>query len=137
MKAIFVRTALGLKPASEEAERVCACYAIGDEVLIEHVRGRNARNHRRFFAFVNATFQWQDTYEEKEIWRKVLELNAGHFDVVMDMRGKTHFWPRSIAWDKIEDEHEFQDLFGRVVNGYLRKYGGTLTAEQVDRVARF
>ena len=82
VKAIFVKSHDGLRPASDEAVRVLARYRAGDEVLLEHKRGRSAGNHRRFFAFVSTTFDWQDVYDEIEIWRKVLEIAAGHFDAV-------------------------------------------------------
>lgn len=137
VKAIFTRTQDGLRPASDEAVRVVMQYEIGDEVLIEHKRGRSAANHRRFFAFVNTTFDWQDTYADREIWRKVLEMQGGHFDVVVDLKGNTHYWPKSIAWDELDDEQEFRDLFNRVVQGYLNKYAGNLSAQQLDMVARF
>lgn len=137
MKAIFVKTADGLRPASDESLRLLAQYRFGDEVLIEHKRGRSARNHRRFFAFVNTTFDWQDVYDDPEIWRKVLEIAAGHFDTVIDKHGDTHYWPRSIAWDEVTDEQEFRDLFGRVVNAYLARFGAGLSAEQQSIVVNF
>lgn len=137
MKAIFVRTDYGLRPASDEAARVLAQYKMGDEILLEHKRGRNAKNHRRFFAFVNLTFEWQDQYEDPEIWRKVLEIAAGHFDTVVDKNGQTHFWPKSIAWEDLDDEDEFRALFGRVVNAYLSRYGTRLNEAQLNMVVNF
>ncbi len=117
--------------------RICAQYKPGEEVLIEHKRGRSARNHRRFFAFVNLTFDWQDTYDDEVIWRKVLEMGAGHFDTVIDMRGNAHFWPKSIAWDELDDEQEFRTLFSQVVNAYLTRYGQQLSETQVNMVVQF
>lgn len=137
MKAVFVKTKDGLlRPASEEAARVIAQYAAGDELLVEHKRGRSAGNHRRFFAFVAMTFEWQDTYDDPEIWRKVLEVAAGHFDQIIDRNGHAHYWPRSIAWDEL-DEDAFRDLFGRVVNAYLRRWGPTLSEQQINMVVQF
>lgn len=137
MKAIFVRTRDGLLASSAEAMRICAQYQPGEEVLIEHKRGRSAGNHKRFFAFVNLTFDWQDTYEDKTIWRKVLEMGAGHFDTIIDMRGNVHMWPKSIAWDELDDEQEFRDLFGAVVNAYLSRYGQQLSEAQINMVVQF
>ena len=137
MKAVFVRTGNGLSPASDEALRVLAQYRPGDEVLIEHKKGRSAANHRRFFAFVKTTFDWQDSYDNIEVWRKVLEIAGGHFDAVVDKHGQTHLWPKSIAWDEITDEDEFRDLFGRIVNAYIARHGASLNTTQLNMVAGF
>ncbi len=137
MKAIFVKTNDGLLAASAEAMRICAQYKPGEEVLIEHKRGRNAKNHRRFFKFVEMTFDWQDTYDNIEIWRKVLEMAAGHFDTVLDRKGNAHFWPKSIAWDELDDESEFRDLFGRVVNAFIARYGERLNEIQINMAVQF
>lgn len=136
VKAVFVKTAHGLRPASDQAVRILAQYAAGDEVLIDHKRGRSAANHRRFFAFCDMTFDWQDTYADPEIWRKTLEIAAGHFDQVIDRHGQVHYWPRSIAWDEL-DEDEFRDLFGRVVNAYLARYGARLSEQQINMAVNF
>lgn len=136
MKAIFVKSGDGLRPASTEAMRVLAQYQAGDEVMIEHKRGRSAGNHRRFFSFVQMTFDWQEQYGDVEIWRKVLEMAAGHFETVIDSKGKTYLWPKSIAWDEL-DEDAFRDLFGRVVNVYLARYGERLSDLQVNMAASF
>jgi len=136
VKAIFVKSHDGLRPASDEAVRVLARYRAGDEVLLEHKRGRSAGNHRRFFAFVSTTFDWQDVYDEIDIWRKVLEIAAGHFDAVIDKHGETHYWPRSIAWDEL-DEDEFRALFSKVVNAYLGRFGAGLNDAQINLVVGF
>lgn len=136
MKTIWTRTHDGLRPASDEAVKVLAQYKPGDEVLLEHKKGRSAGNHRRFFALVNMTFDWQDQYDNPEIWRKVLEIAAGHFDIVIDKHGNTHYWPKTIAWDRL-DEDEFRDMFSRVVNAYLARYGERLSEAQVNLVVGF
>lgn len=137
MKAIFVKTHDGLRPASDEALRVISHYRFGDEILLEHKRRRSAKNHRRFFAFCAMTFDWQDVYDDSEIWRKVLEIAAGHFDMVIDKHGDTHYWPKSIAWDELSDEAEFRALFDRVVDAYLARFGAGLSADQMTMIAGF
>jgi hypothetical protein len=136
-KAIFIRTADGLRPASDEAARILFRYSPGDEVLVEHKVGRSAKNHRRAFAFFNLTFDWQDTYDDPTIWRKVCEIAAGHCDIVIDKHGDTHYWPKSISWDAIDDEQEFRELFDRVVRAYLARWGAGLNAAQLNMIANF
>ena len=137
MKAIFIKAYDGsLRPGSDEAVKILTRYRSGDEILLEHKRNRSAANHRRFFSFVQMTFEWQDTYDDIEIWRKVLEMGAGHFTTVIGLDGKTYYWPKSIAWDEM-DEDAFSDLFSRVVQGYLRRYGSELIELQFDLVNGF
>lgn len=136
MKALFVKSGDTLVPMDEVAIKIMGKYHPGDVVLVEHKFKRNAGNHRRFFEFRNLTFDLQDVYQDKEIWRKVLEINAGHFELVIDKDGTAHYWPKSIAWDEM-DEVEFADLFNRVVNGFLEKYGEGISQDDLDTVVAF
>ena len=137
MKILLTKTTDGfLVPADEAAKRVADRYAPGELILAEVVKNRSAQNHRRFFLFVGVTFDMQDSYTDREIWRKVLEIGAGHFDTVIGLDGKAHYWPKSIAWEKL-DENEFGELFGRVVNAFLFKYGAGVTREELEQAIQF
>jgi len=97
---------------------------------------RNPANHRRWFKFVTVSFDMQDQYEDKEIWRKVLQMLAGHFDTVTDAKGNTHYWPKSISFKEIDDEKVFQDLFKRAVSAFLGRYGGGMSEADFMQVLR-
>jgi len=91
------------------------------ELIADLKKNRNFKNHRRFFAFINQAFDMQDFYDDKKVFRKVLQLKAGFFDEVISDKGKVIYLPRSIAWDEI-DELEFRPLFTKVVNAFIRDF---------------
>ena len=106
------------------------------EVMVDIQKNRNPGNHRRFFAFLKVSFAMQDFYDDKEVWRKVLQLKAGFFDEVVGDKGNVIYLPRSIDWSKL-DELEFKDLFNRVVNAFLKDFGDKLDDNQINQIVGF
>jgi hypothetical protein len=119
-----------LEAADDDSLEVMRRLPKGIVFEMEYRAARNPANHRRWFAFVSTTFDMQDQYEDKEIWRKVLQMLAGHFDEVVDQRGQTHYWPRSISFKELDDELVFRDLFRRAVNGFLSRYGNGMSEQE-------
>ena len=138
MKAIFIKSHTGsLVPTDEAALRIVNRYGPGEEVLMEHKRGRSAANHARFFKFLQITFDMQEDYQSLETWRFILECAAGHGEYVMNFEGKSVFIPKSIAWDKLTDEDEFRTVFSNVVQGFVHRYGDRLDQDTLSLVASF
>ena len=107
------------------------------EFIFDYKKNRSPANHRRYFAFINTAFDMQDTYDNQEIFRKYLEMLAGHFDTVVSARtGETMYWPRSISWEKL-GEDEFRKLFNEVVNAFLGWYGQKLNDMQINQLVGF
>ena len=107
------------------------------EFIFDYKKNRSAANHRRFFAFIQTAFDMQDTYDNKEVFRKYLEMLAGHFDTVIAARtGEAMYWPKSINWDSL-DEDEFRKLFTEVVNAFLGWYGQKLDDMQINQLVGF
>lgn len=105
------------------------------EVMADIKANRNPGNHKRFFAFVNQSFDMQDEFDEKDIWRKYITMKAGFFDEVVTAKG-VQYWPRSISWDEL-DEIEFKDLFSKVTNAFIRYYGQDLNEIQLNSILEF
>lgn len=126
-----------LEPVDDESLAAIRGMKPGDLIKMPYKKARNPQNHRRWFAFVNTSFDMQDQYEDKEIWRKVLQMLAGHFDTVIDQKGATHYWPRSISFKELDDEQVFKDLFARAVRAFLSRYGGGMSEEDFMRALDF
>lgn len=108
-----------------------------NEFIFDYKKSRNPKNHRRYFAFIKNAFDMQDQYDNQEIFRKYLEMLAGHFDTVISARtGEAMYWPRSIGWDAL-DETEFRKLFDEVVNAFLNWYGDKLNDHQVSKLLEY
>lgn len=109
-----------------------------DEFIFDYKKNRSAGNHRRYFAFINTAFDMQDTYDSPEIFRKYIQMLAGHFDTVISARtGEAMYWPRSIDWSSLDDEGEFRKLFNEVVNAFLGWYGKELSDYQINQLVGF
>ena len=107
-----------------------------EEVMVEiHVK-RNPKNHRRYFSFVRQAFSMQEDFEEEEIFRKYIQMKAGHYDAVVTPKGETMYWPKSIDWSKLE-EPEFKKLFNEVVNAFIRYYGKKLDEHQINAILEY
>jgi len=137
LRAIFRREGNTLVPACQNAVKVLAQIGDRGEGLIDYTQGRNAGNHRRFFAFVNLTFDMQEGFDDPEVWRKFLEMCAGHFnEVISPKTGEKMFIAKSIEWGQL-GEGEFRELFGRVIQAFIDRYGQGITKEQLDMVVGF
>jgi len=107
------------------------------EFIFDYKKNRSPGNHRRYFAFINTAFDMQDTYDNQEIFRKYIEMLAGHFDTVVSARTcEPMYWPKSISWEKL-DEDEFRKLFNEVVNAFLGWYGEKLNDYQINQLVGF
>ena len=137
MQAVFKKTNGALSPANEDALKLVQAMPMGEDVLIDYKRGRSVQNHRRFFSFVNDTYDWQDRFENVEIWLYVLKILAGHFYPIIGKNGIKQYAPKSINFSAM-DETEFKDFFNRVVNGYLgSQYAQGLSNEQLDHITKY
>lgn len=107
------------------------------ELMADLKKNRNPGNHRRFFSFRNATFEMQDVYDDPEVWRRHLLLNAGHVEEhISPKTGEVGYVIKSIAWDEL-DELEFKPIFLSVVNAFLKWYGEDLNEIQINSILEF
>lgn len=141
MKEVFKKTANGLIPASDGAQRLFDKIKIGEQGVFEIVRKRNYGNLTRFFKLRDVTFEIQDHFDNDELWRKHLIMIAGYYDEVVIFNPNTEetvvqFWPKSISFEEME-EQEFQLFFKRVITGFLNRYGNGLTETEILSVIGF
>jgi len=130
MLTTAIKTLDGCVPCDQEE---WGKIPIGALFGIEYTKRRNYENHKRFMAFIKTTFDMQEFYEDREIYRKWLTMKAGYFDTVATPKGETLFLPQSISFEKM-DEVEFKELFSKCINVFLREVGGGCTEEELMRV---
>lgn len=105
---------------------------------------RNPKFHKKYFALINCAWAFlnerQKAFfkENVEIFRKTVEMAAGHCEMVYRLESKE--WvevPKSIAYDKI-DEVEFRDLYERVKDVlFATALRGVSEEEFLDALANF
>lgn len=140
MKAVFQRTSTGILPQCEESLALFDKIPEGSMVLVEFKKKRNYENLKRFFEFINITFDMQDFYENKEHYRKAIQMIAGHFDTLIivgkDGETTTHYQAKSINFDEM-DELEFRPLFSRCITGFLDRYSNGITEQELLTIISF
>ena len=121
MKLLLKNTSSGLIPIYDDDYEEKKKLKIGQvyEVSIKLVR--NYEFHKKYFALINCAWEYltepqAEFYKNKEIFRKIIEVVAGHCEKWYSPELKK--WveiPKSISFDKM-DNAEFQDLYSRVLD---------------------
>lgn len=120
MKLNLLNTAHGLVALYDDDFDEKKKLKIGEVYQAEIRQPRNIRFHKLYFALINCTWEYLNEKQveffhgNKEVFRKSLEIAAGHCDKVFSFRLKE--WvdvPKSVSFSSM-DEHEFRDLYQRV-----------------------
>lgn len=116
------RTVSGFVPI--DAEDMLASWKIGDEVLADVRKPRNAKLHRK--AFVLLDMVWPHTeYPNKELLRKAMTIGAGFVDLVANpLTGEVSYVPKSWAFGAMDDA-EFKELYQRLIDVALKIVPGS------------
>jgi hypothetical protein len=120
MELNLLNTAGGLVPCDDNDYEEKRKLKVGQIYKATIKLNRNYRLHRKYFALINCAWAYQNERQTAffkgsvEIFRKTMEMAAGHCERVYSIKHKE--WqdvPKSIAFDKM-DEAEFRDLYERV-----------------------
>lgn len=141
MEAVLKKGRNGLFADSPESEKLLSVIAENSYAKVIYTKGRNYGNLKRFFKLVNVTFDMQETFDSKEIWRKHITMIAGHYDEVVYIHPKTkeaitQFWPKSIAFEEME-EADFSAFVSHTVSAFLSRYGTGITELEFMRILDF
>jgi len=105
--------------ADEESKEKLKTLGGGTVVKCQTSEKRNYKNLQRFFRFRDVAFDMQEKYKDREIFRKVLLIGAGYFDLVESPRGRVFQIAHSIAFESMEEE-EFKILFKKCIDYFLQ-----------------
>ena len=121
MKACFRWDGNCLIPASEADAEECKTLQRG-EVMVEIKRERNPQFHKLAFALINAMFESQEAYEDREIFRRQLKKLTGSYDEFIDKDGTLWFVPQSWEFAKMDDI-EFHEIYGKLLSIAAKRFG--------------
>ena len=117
MKIKLLNTDIGLKPLYDEDFEEKKKLKRGEVYIASISVFRNVSFHRKYFSLINCAFEYltepqQEFYHNnKEYFRKSLEVSAGYCDAIYNHKLKSFVdIPKSVAFDKMS-ESEFQDLY--------------------------
>ena len=111
---------------------------IGEKYSVEIKKARNVQFHRLYFALINCAWEYLNEaqseffHNNKTVFRKSLEVSAGHCDKVFSFKLKD--WvdiPKSISFDKMS-EFEFRELYERVKDVIFNTILRTISVEEFE-----
>lgn len=138
MKLHVLNTSQGLVPLYDDDYEEKRKLKIGEKYSVEIKKARNIRFHRLYFALINCAWEYLNEaqseffHNNKTVFRKSLEVSAGHCDKVFSFKLKD--WvdiPKSISFDKMS-EFEFRELYERVKDVIFNTILRTITVEEFE-----
>ena len=104
-----------------QAEEMALHIPEGVPIVFEIHEKRSAGNHARYFKFRNVAFNMQNYYQNKEIFRKYIQMRAGHYETVITHKGRILYFPMSVKWSQLS-ETKFRVLFKDCITAFLDFY---------------
>ena len=125
-----------LCPADDRSRETLRTVHAGEVFKINFKRNRDYQKHKRFFSFLQSTFDMQDHFTEFANYRHWLTMKAGHYTTIVAPNGNTIFQPKSISFDAMEED-EFKELFSTCIDVFLRELGNGITQDEILRVVDY
>ena len=137
MTDIYLQKSWGtLVPANEDAEEIIKGMKQGQPIRLQYSFPRNYENHKRFFAFVQITFDMQDHFDNPKHYRKWLIMKSGNYTIITAPNGYQIFDADSLRFDKME-EITFRQVFSDCIDVFLGVWGDRISREELERVVGF
>lgn len=134
MKAFLKKTSGGLLMANNDETADYIDRLPAGQVIVTNIKkSRNPDQHRRYFSFLNKTFEMQEHYETLEHYRKWLAMKSGYYTTIVAPNGNTFFVAESISFDDM-DEETFIKLFSSSIDIFLRELGQGVDEDELMRV---
>ena len=142
MKIKLMCTPSGLKPMYDDDYDEKKRLKVGTvyEATIKEMR--NLGFHKKYFSLINLA--WEYLTEEQraffkenvEVFRKTVEISAGHCDMVYSIARQS--WleiPKSIAFDKLS-ESDFENLYNKVKDVIFLTFIPEVNKEQFEYILK-
>lgn len=82
--------------------------AVGE--VVKAKRSRNYEFHKKGMALLNLGHQNQDRYENFDVYRKIITIKAGFYDIAPTKDGTPYYIPKSLSYDKMTAK-EFEEWY--------------------------
>lgn len=104
---------------------------------------RNYKFHKKYFSLINCAWEYlneeqqQFFYNNKDSFRKTVEISAGHCEPVYNRtRNEWIDMPKSVAFDKMT-EAEFSQLYERVKDVLYNLFLNSVNREEFEDSLRY
>lgn len=117
--------------------------ATGEGLRMQFSKPRNYKFHKKFFAMLDLGFdcfepvatEYKGVPVEKnrERFRKDVIIQAGFYDLVVNIKGEVRAEAKSISFGNMEED-EFNKVYNAVANVLLQRVLRNYTRDDLDRV---
>lgn len=125
-----------LEPHDKDTQKYILNRKVSDIISAEIKQARNYENHKRFFSFIDTTFDMQEHFTSKEHYRKWLIMKCGWYDTIVAPNGNTIFTHKSISFESM-DEIEFRELFSQAIDVFIAELGNGMTDKELMKVIQY
>ncbi len=129
MKGLHKRTFSGWEPVDEQAKKIFKRYKFGELAKLEHTIIRNLKFTAKYFVMLKLTFDNQDITDNKDLFRKLVQIQAGYYYWITLIDGSKQKESISIKFETMDDL-EFEKLYSDVFNVCLKILG--LKSEELE-----
>ena len=122
MKIFLVKQLNGtLKPAYNSDYDKVKKLKVGEEYQCDVRQPRNYKLLKKFFSLVKLVFDNQEVYNNIDILREDLIIEAGYYVEWADFNGEIKRKAKSISFGSMTED-EFQQLYSRVVDVIVKYF---------------
>ena len=136
-----------LRPLTDQDRENLKRWKTGDIAIMDLIKPRNGKFHRKFMAMVNLAFEYWEPEEVEhkgemitpgkdfDEFRKWLTILAGYKEIIGYPDGSVRVRAKSLKFDKMDDM-EFGRLYNNIINVILQKVLTTFESKAAaERVA--
>jgi len=129
MKGFHKRTWTAWEPVDEQAKKIFKRYKVGDLAELENTIKRNPKFNAKYFVMLKLTFDNQEITDNKDLFRKLVQIQAGYYYWVTLIDGSKQKESVTIKFEEMDDL-EFEKLYNDVFNVCLKILG--LKSEELE-----
>lgn len=135
---LMYKTSSGFMPADDVQREVFEDARVpnGELVNITFTANRKYKFLQKYHVMIRATFDMQDTYKILAQWRAVVTVGSGHCDFVPGKNGEIVAIPKSISYNSLPDEAEFQKIYEDALTFICENYVDD-TPGRIETILRF
>lgn len=133
-KVTLIRTLNGASPADDDARRVFLKWKVGEERECDIRQGRAHKGLRRWFGLARVIAENCEQFRGNEkLVHSWLKLKAGHAVPIASVTtGEILLVPDSIAYDAVEDEKDFEEIWARATKAVLEDLLPTVSKAELE-----
>jgi hypothetical protein len=137
MKFEVVKKGIYLIPFGSSDKEKFAKIGQGEICTIDFKKNRNYLFHKKFFSLLNIGFENQDKEDNFDFYRAKVLIAIGHCDTIALDNGTFTFIPKSISYDAIPDNNDFETVYNRAVSYIANKLCMTNEELSIEILSNF